>query len=72
MAKKRANTGVPTKWELTERKFGESIKENLDILIGHRGSPLERAVTFQDLLDTNVLSLAGNISGSTVGGDPLK
>ena len=21
MAKKRANTGVPTKWELTERKF---------------------------------------------------
>lgn len=70
MAKKRANTGVPTKWELTERKFGESIKENLDILIGHRGSPLERAVTFQDLLDTNVLSLAGNISGSTAGGDP--
>ncbi len=27
-------------------------------------------MTFQDLLDTNVLSLAGNISGSTVGGDP--
>jgi predicted phage tail protein len=70
MAKKRSNTSVPSKWELPERRFGETIKENLDILIGHRGSPLERAVTFQDLLDTNVLSLARNVSGSTIGDDP--
>lgn len=70
MAKRKANTNVPIKWSATDKRFGESIKENLDILIGHRGSPLDRAVTFTDLLDTGVLSLAGNVSLSTASGNP--
>ena len=70
MAKRKANLSVPIKWGAPEKRFGESIKENLDILIGHRGNPIDRAVTFKDLLDTKVLSLAGNASLSTAGDDP--
>jgi hypothetical protein len=70
MAKRKANQNVPITWGVNEKRFGESLKENLDILLGHRGQPLERAVTFKDLLDTKVLSLAGNVSQSTATGNP--
>ena len=70
MANRKANTNVPVNWGALEKRFGETIKENLDILIGHRGNPLDRAVTFKDLLDNKVLSLAGNASLSTAGGNP--
>ena len=66
MAKKKAVMAVPPSWGAQDKRFGETVKEGLDVLLGHRGRPLERAVTFQDLLDTNVLKLAGNISLSTV------
>ena len=70
MARRKATFNVPINWKTPDKKFGESVKENLDVLLGHRGSPLERAVTFKDLLDNRVLSLAGNASLSTAGGDP--
>ena len=70
MARRKATFNVPINWKTPDKKFGESVKENLDVLLGHRGSPLERAVTFRDLLDNNVLSLAGNASLSTAGDDP--
>ena len=66
MAKKKAVMAVPPSWGAQDKRFGETVKEGLDVLLGHRGRPLERAVTFQDLLDTNVLKLSGNISLSTV------
>ncbi len=70
MAKKKAVMAVPPNWGAQDKRFGETVKEGLDVLLGHRGRPLERAVTFQDLLDTNVLKLAGNISLSTVVDSP--
>ena len=70
MAERKSNLNVPIKWGGPERRFGESIKENLDILIGHRGNPLDRAVTFTDLLDNRILSLAGNVTQSTASGNP--
>ncbi len=70
MAKKKAVMAVPPNWGAQDKRFGETVKEGLDVLLGHRGRPLERAVTFQDLLDTNILKLAGNISFSTVVDSP--
>ena len=70
MANHKGNANVPVNWGLLEKRFGESIKENLDILLGHRGSKLDRAVTFKDLLDNKLLSLAGNATLSTAGDDP--
>ena len=69
MAKRKSIMAVPVKWGQQERLFGETVKEGLDVLLGHRGSPFQRAVTFQDLLDTNVLRLASNIGLSTVTGN---
>ena len=70
MANRKGNANVPVNWGSLEKRFGESIKENLDILLGHRGSKLNRAVTFKDLLDNKLLSLAGNATLSTAGDDP--
>jgi len=69
MAKRKSTMAVPVKWGQQERLFGETVKEGLDVLLGHRGSPFQRAVTFQDLLDTNVLRLASNVGLSTVTGN---
>ena len=69
MAKRKSIMAVPVKWGQQERLFGETVKEGLDVLLGHRGSPFQRAVTFQDLLDHNVLRLASNIGLSTVTGN---
>jgi hypothetical protein len=69
MAKRKSIMAVPVKWGQQERLFGETVKEGLDVLLGHRGSPFQRAVTFQDLLDTNVLRLASNVGLSTVTGN---
>ena len=70
MAKRKSIMAVPVKWGQQERLFGETVKEGLDVLLGHRGSPFQRAVTFQDLLDTNVLKLAPNVKPSIAGGNP--
>tara|TARA_X000000950_G_scaffold1680_1_gene1855 strand:+ start:34939 stop:38778 length:3840 start_codon:yes stop_codon:yes gene_type:complete len=59
---RKSNLVVPTQWSNQDRRFGESLKENLDVLLGHRGEPLERAVTFQDLLDAGIVELARGIS----------
>jgi len=69
MAKRKSIMAVPVKWGQQERLFGETVKEGLDVLLGHRGSPFQRAVTFQDLLDTNVLRLSSNVGLSTVTGN---
>ena len=74
MGNKRANLSVPAGWSQQDRRFGESIKQNLDILQGQRGDKLDRAVTFRDLLDTGLVTLArgvtnfdGNASSVTIG-----
>ena len=46
---------VPTDISGQERRFAESVSENLDVLTGRRGNLIDRAVTFRDLLDTGIL-----------------
>jgi len=59
---KRANLSVPAGWSQQDRRFGESVKQNLDTLQGLRGDKLDRAVTFRDLLDTGLVTLARGIT----------
>ena len=62
MGNKRANLSVPAGWSQQDRRFGESVKQNLDTLQGLRGDKLDRAVTFRDLLDAGVVTLARGIT----------
>jgi len=56
------NLSVPVGWSNQDRRFGESIKQNLDVLQGQRGDKLDRAVTFRDLLDAGIVQLASGIT----------
>lgn len=67
MAKKKAVMAVPPNWNAHDKRFGETVKEGLDVLMGHRGSPLDRAVTFKDLVDTNLVRIKSNASQSLLG-----
>jgi len=49
---------VPREYAGQERKFADSIAESVDTLAGRRGEQIDRAVTFRDLLDANILQLA--------------
>ena len=62
MSRSKSNLQVPPSWSNQDRRFGDSLKENLDILLGHRGDPLNRAVTFQDLIETGIVKLASGVS----------
>ena len=62
----KSNLQVPPSWSSQERLFGDSLKENLDILLGHRGDPLNRAVTFKDLIDSGIVKLGSGVN--TFGG----
>ena len=61
MADRKANLSIPSGVSGQERKFFESVKENLDVLIGHRGQALDRAVTFRDLVEAGVVTLPDNV-----------
>ena len=61
MSARKSNLTVPPNWSTQEKRFADGIKENLDVMLGHRGDPLQRAVTFQDLLDANIIELAGGV-----------
>jgi hypothetical protein len=59
---RKGNMPVPPKWSGQDKRFGETVKNNLDVLCGYSGDPLDRAITARDLLDSGVVRLA---SGST-------
>ena len=56
---------VPLKWAGQDKRFADGLKENLDIICGHRGDPLDRAITARDLLESGMAKLP---AGSTVFG----
>ena len=58
----RGNASVPPQWSMQEKRFGETLKQNLEVLQGNRGDKLDRAVTFRDLLDTGIVKLAAGIT----------
>jgi hypothetical protein len=65
---------VPQNWSGQDRKFADSLKENVDVICGHRGDPLDRAVTARDLLDSGLATLpagANFYSGFSNGLDPI-
>ena len=65
---RNSNLMVPPGWSAQDKRFGDGVKENLDVLLGHRGDPLQRAVTFQDLLDSNLVQFkSGSIGFSSTG-----
>ena len=62
---KKGNMPVPQKWAGQDRKFGETLKNNVDVLAGFNGDPLDRAITARDLLDSGIARLAvGSITFS--------
>lgn len=55
---KKGNMPVPQQWAGQDRRFAETIKNNLDVLAGFNGDPLDRAITVRDLLDSGIATLA--------------
>lgn len=64
-SKRKSTATVPRNFSGQEKIFADSVVESLDSLAGRRGDLTERAVTFKDLLDANILRLA---SGQTLTG----
>ena len=72
--KKPANANVPTSWKGQDKLFGERIKENVDVLTGVRGDPMDRAITARDLVDSGIAKIPqGNttFTGSSSGLEPV-
>ena len=59
----KSNMLVPMKWAGQDRKFADSVKENLDVITGNRGDPLDRAITARDLIESGLAKLpAGSLT----------
>lgn len=66
---KRKNVAtVPSGYSGQERRFAQSVSEELDTLSGRRGDIIDRAVTFRDLIEANILELVSGRSITTGGG----
>ena len=59
---KKACFGVPPTYSGGEKRFAETVKENIDILCGHRGDPLDRALTARDLFEAGVIDFRSGIT----------
>ena len=68
MGKRKATGAVPSDWTGQAKVFGSTIKENVDVLAGHNGDPLDKAVTGRDLIDAGVAQIAAVGTG---GSSPL-
>ena len=65
---KKGNMPVPQTWAGQDKRFGETLKNNVDVLAGFNGDPLDKAVTMRALLDSGIVSLAsgyGAYSGAS-------
>jgi len=68
---RKGNMPVPPKWAGQDKRFGETIKNNLDVLCGYTGDPLDRALTARDLLDSGIVKLAAGSSTFSGGSSGL-
>ena len=66
--KKPSSMNVPPKWVGQDKRFAETLKENVDVLAGHRGDPLDAAITARDLIDSGIVKLSAG--ASVYGGSP--
>lgn len=62
---------IPTDSSGQQRRFAESVSENLDTLTGRRGNLIDRAVTFRDLLEVGVLKKSSSLTQVSSGGDQV-
>lgn len=62
MSKPKSNMQVPISWSGQDKRFGDSVKENLDVIVGHRGDPLDKAITARDLLESGIATLSSGVS----------
>ena len=70
--KQPSTASVPVSWSGQEKRFGDSIKENMDVIVGQRGDPLNKAVTFGDLLDSGIGKLAAGVSSFSGNGQDVQ
>ncbi len=70
--KQPSTANVPVSWSGQEKRFGDSIKENMDVIVGQRGDPLNKAVTFGDLLDSGIGKLAAGVSSFSGNGQDVQ
>jgi len=61
VSKPKSNMQVPISWSGQDKRFGDSIKENLDVIVGHRGDPLDKAITARDLLESGIATLPSGV-----------
>jgi len=61
-SKRKSTAAIPREYAGQERSFATSIVESVDTLAGKRGDLIDRAVTFRDLLDANILAKAAGRS----------
>ena len=62
MSKPKSNMQVPISWSGQDKRFGDSVKENLDVIVGHRGDPLDKAITARDLLESGIATLSSGVN----------
>ena len=60
--KQPSSMNVPPKWVGQDKRFAETLKENVDVLAGHRGDPLDAAITARDLIDSGIVKLSAGAS----------
>ena len=53
---------VPSKIDPELKRYLESVQEAIEVRLGRRGDELDQAVTFRDLIDSNLAARASNIN----------
>ena len=71
MGNKKSSFPVPTGWTGSDKLFAESVKENVDVLTGTRGDPLDRAITARDLISSGIATLPKGANFYTGAADGL-
>ena len=56
---------VPAKLDPDLKRYLESVKEAIEVSLGRRGDVLDQAVTFRDLIDTD-LAIASGTAGNYI------
>lgn len=74
--KARGSFPVPRDFSIEGKRFAQSVQDALQQLKGEKGNILDRAVTFQDLIDTGIakrnFNLTGGGSDFVIGDDDTK
>ena len=59
----RGSFPIPRDFSLEGKRFAQSVQDTLQQLKGEKGNILDRAVTFQDLIDTGIAKQTFSVTG---------